>query len=46
MNKFLFNSDFAKNSKFDHNFVGNISKNDWEFLANQFKILFKKFRKL
>ena len=38
MNKFLFNSDFAKNSKFDHNFVGNISKkNDWEFLADQFK---------
>ena len=38
MNKFLFNSDFAKNSKFDHNFVGNIAKkNDWEFLADQFK---------
>ena len=38
MDKFLFNTDFAKNSKFDNNFVGNISKtNDWKFLADQFK---------
>ena len=34
----LFNSAFAKNSKFDKNFVGNISKeNEWLFLVSQFK---------
>ena len=34
----LFNTEFARNSKFDANFVGNISKkNDWQFLADQFK---------
>ena len=34
----LFNSDFAKNSKFDENFVGNILKKDeWLFLISQFK---------
>ena len=34
----LFNSDFAKNSKFDENFVGNILKQDeWLFLVSQFK---------
>ena len=34
----LFNTEFARNSKFDPNFVGNISKkNDWKFLADQFK---------
>ena len=34
----LFNTEFARNSKFDANFVGNISKrNDWKLLADQFK---------
>lgn len=34
----LFNTEFARNSKFDSNFVGNISKkNDWKLLADQFK---------
>ena len=34
----LFNSDFAKNSKFDKNFVGNIRNQDeWLFLVSQFK---------
>lgn len=38
MDQILFNTDFAKNSKFDQNFVGNISnKNDWKLLADQFK---------
>lgn len=37
MKNTLFNSDFAKNSKFDNNFVGNISKkNEWLFLVSQF----------
>ena len=35
----LFNSSFAKNSKFDNNFVGNITNIDeWNILANQYKI--------
>ena len=34
----LFNSEFARNSKFDKNFVGNISKiEDWLLLSDQFK---------
>ncbi len=34
----LFNSDFAKNSKFDENFVGNILNHDeWLFLVSQFE---------
>tara|TARA_B100000886_G_scaffold270420_1_gene194400 strand:- start:881 stop:1735 length:855 start_codon:yes stop_codon:yes gene_type:complete len=34
----LFNTEFARNSKFDANFVGNISKkNEWKLLADQFK---------
>ena len=34
----LFNSEFARNSKFDKNFVGNILKiEEWLFLVNQFK---------
>ena len=34
----LFNSEFARNSKFDKNFVGNISKIDeWLLLSYQFK---------
>ena len=38
MNKTLFNSDFAKNSKFDKSFVGNISnKSNWIYLAAQFE---------
>ena len=38
----LFNSDFAKNSKFDENFVGNILKKDeWLFLVSQFKSYLK-----
>ena len=33
----LFNSEFAKNSKFEQNFVGNIIKiEEWLFLVNQF----------
>ena len=39
----LFNSEFARNSKFDQNFVGNISKiEEWLFLANQFKSYIEK----
>ena len=38
----LFNSDFAKNSKFDENFVGNIlKKEEWLFLVSQFKSYLK-----
>jgi len=38
----LFNSDFAKNSKFDENFVGNVLKKDeWLFLVSQFKSYLK-----
>jgi len=38
MERFLFNTDFAKNSKFEKNFVGDITKkNDWKLLADQFK---------
>ena len=34
----LFNSEFARNSKFDENFVGNILKiEEWLFLVTQFK---------
>ena len=37
MENYFFNSDFAKNSKFDHGFVGNISKKDeWNILVSQF----------
>ena len=33
----LFNSDFAKHSKFNFDFVGNIKKKEqWEILVNQF----------
>ena len=33
----LFNSEFARNSKFDKNFVGNILRiEEWIFLVNQF----------
>ena len=35
----LFNSSFAKNSKFDKNFVGNIKNiNEWLILVNQYKV--------
>ena len=38
MENYFFNSDFAKNSKFDYGFVGNISKKDeWNILVSQFK---------
>ena len=34
----LFNSEFARNSKFDKNFVGNILKiEEWLLLSDQFK---------
>ena len=39
----LFNSEFAKNSKFDENFVGNILNiEEWLFLVNQFEEYTKK----
>ena len=38
MHKNLFNSEFARNSKFDKNFVGNILKiEEWLLLSDQFK---------
>ena len=43
MHNNLFNSEFAKNSKFDENFVGNILNiEEWLFLVNQFKEYTKK----
>ena len=42
MERFLFNTDFAKNSKFEKNFVEDITKkNDWKLLADQFKYYLK-----
>ena len=38
----LFNSSFAKNSKFDKDFVGNITNIDqWYILVNQYKNFLK-----
>ena len=38
MQNSLFNSEFARNSKFDKNFVGNILKiEEWLLLSDQFK---------
>ena len=38
MSNSLFNSDFAKNSKFEESFVGNIlSIDEWLQLVSQFK---------
>ena len=42
MSNSLFNSDFAKNSKFEDSFVGNIlGIDEWLQLVSQFKRLFK-----
>ena len=45
MYKDLFNSNFAKDSKFDKNFVGNINRvNQWLILVNQYDNFLNNFK--
>ena len=47
MSDILFNSDFAKNSKFEENFVGDIlAIDEWLQLVSQFKNYYRQNHKL